>query len=102
MVCSSFSDSSFWSFLDSRRERESSSSSERLCRPCRPCRVASSDRWSFCVEDTALEKPCTDFLRVARKMSSTSGDEGLLDTRLVSESMVCVQHGELEREDPRG
>lgn len=56
----------------------------------RPRRLAISDGESLCVEDTAPEKPCTDFLRVDMKMSSTSGDDGLLDMRLVSESMVLV------------
>lgn len=80
MVCSSFSDRSLRSFLDSRKASASSS--------VRPRSPASGE--SLCVDDTAPEKPCTDFFRVAMKMSSTSGDDGLLDTRLVSESMVLL------------
>lgn len=63
----------------------------------RPRRPGISDGESLCVEDTAPEKPCTDFFKVDMKMSSTSGEDGLLDTRLVSESMIRVSHANLKK-----
>ncbi len=84
MCCSSGSDRSLRSFLESIfRDNESSSALET---PSRSAPLKSGGE-SLCVEETAPEKP-PDFLTADMKRSSPSGEEGLLDTRLVSESMV--------------
>lgn len=85
IVCSSCSESSLRSFFESIFTVSASSSLlERLLKS-----ALSSGGESLCVEETVPEKPPV-FLAVERKISSTSGEDGLLDTRLVSESIVFL------------